>query len=55
MTIRLVCLGMALVCVVSAAQAPQGATGHWEGKLQMPSRELAGCGVRRAKPAWSRE
>jgi len=54
MTIRFVFLGMALVCVVGAAQAPQGATGHWEGKLQMPSREL-GMAVdlaRDARGAW---
>ena len=40
MTIRLVFLGMALVGVAGAAEEPQGATGHWEGKLQMPNREL---------------
>jgi hypothetical protein len=42
MIIRLVFLGAALVTgsAVGAAETPQGATGHWEGKLQMPNREL---------------
>ena len=42
MTIRLVFLGVALVAgsMVRAAEEPQGATGHWEGMLQMPNREL---------------
>jgi len=54
MTIRLVFLGMALACMVGAAEEPQGATGHWEGKLQMPNREL-GMAVdlaRDAKGVW---
>ena len=54
MTIRLVFIGIALVCLVGAVEARQGATGHWEGKVQMPSREL-GMAVdlaRDAKGVW---
>jgi hypothetical protein len=40
MTIRLVFLAMALAGVIGAAEEPEGPSGHWEGKLQMPNREL---------------
>jgi hypothetical protein len=56
MRIRVVLLGLALAAesVVGAAETAQGATGHWEGKLQMPGREL-GMAVdltRDAKGRW---
>jgi hypothetical protein len=41
MTVRLTLLGVALALgSLGASDASLGATGHWEGKLQMPGREL---------------